>query len=214
MQSTPPDPGWIALGRETLARLDPALAVAHAATPPFPWRRKPAGFAGLVRMILEQQVSVISATAVWTRLEAGLGQVAPPAVLAADAETLRGFGLTRQKARYIRALAEAGIDFDRLGELDDAAAVARLTAVLGIGRWTAEAYLMICEGRTDFFPAGDVALQEALRVADGAVERPTEKILYGRAETWRPHRGVAAHLLWAYYAGVKRGEIQPLRPAS
>jgi len=198
-----PDPDQIKTVRETLARLDPALAVAHAATPDFPWRSKPGGFPGLVRMILEQQVSVVSANAIWGRLEAGLGQVGPDEVLALDPETLKSFGLTRQKTRYIRALAEARIDFEGLRDLDDAAATAILTSVLGIGRWTAEAYLMICDGRTDFFPAGDVALQEALRAAEGAALRPSEKALYRRAEAWRPHRGVAAHLLWAYYATLR-----------
>lgn len=193
----------IAALRLELAALDPALAVAHAAAPVFPWRSKPGGFPGLVRMILEQQVSVASATAVWLRLEAGLGRVGPEEVLAAAPEVLRAFGLSRQKMRYVRALAEAGIDFAGLGGLDDRAATARLTAVTGIGRWTAEAYLMICEGRTDFFPAGDVALQEALRAAEGRTERPKEKELSLRAEAWRPHRGMAAHLLWAYYAHLK-----------
>jgi DNA-3-methyladenine glycosylase II len=198
-----PNPDQVAALRLELAERDPALAVAHAAAPVFPWRSKPGGFAGLVRMILEQQVSVASATAVWLRMEAGLGRIGPEEVLAASPEVLRGFGLSGQKARYVRALAEAGIDFDALRGLDDAAATARLTAVTGIGRWTAEAYLMICEGRTDFFPAGDVALQEALRAAEGWTERPKEKALYQRAESWRPHRGVAAHLLWAYYAHLK-----------
>ena len=199
----------IAALRLELAALDPALAIAHAAAPVFPWRSKPGGYPGLVRMILEQQVSIASATAVWTRLEAGLGRVGPEEVLAVSPETLRGFGLSGQKVRYVRALAEAGIDFAALGELDDATATARLTAVTGIGRWTAEVYLMICEGRTDFFPAGDVALQEALRAAEGWTERPKEKALYRRAEAWRPHRGVAAHLLWAYYAHLKKAERFP-----
>ena len=194
----------LAASRETLAGLDPALAVAHKAAPIFPWRSKPGGFPGLVRMILEQQVSVVSATAIWNRLEAGLGRVGPEEVLALDPEILKGFGLTRQKTRYIRALAEAKIDFAALRSLDDRAATATLTAITGIGRWTAEAYLMICEGRTDFFPAGDVALQEAVRAADGVSVRPTEKAPYLRAEAWRPHRGVAAHLLWAYYASFKK----------
>ena len=198
-----PDPDQIKSARETLGRLDPALAIAHEATPPFPWRSKPGGFPGLVRMILEQQVSVVSATAIWNRLEAGLGRVGPDEVLALDPEILKGFGLTRQKTRYIRALAEARIDFERLADLDDVGATAVLTSVVGIGRWTAEAYLMICDGRMDFFPAGDVALQEAVRVADGAEIRPAEKALYRRAEGWRPLRGVAAHLLWAYYATFK-----------
>lgn len=203
------DPARIAELRETLARLDPVLAVAHAAAPLFPWRSKPGGFAGLVRMILEQQVSLASAAAIWSRLETGLGQVTPKTVLAVPPETLQAFGLSRPKVRYVRALAEAKIEFEALRDLDDAAATTLLRAVPGIGRWTAEVYLMICEGRTDFFPAGDVALQEALRVAARMPERPSEKALYARAEAWRPHRGAAAHLLWAYYSALKRGEISP-----
>jgi DNA-3-methyladenine glycosylase II len=158
-------------------------------------------------MILEQQVSVVSATAIWNRLEAGLGHVGPEEVLALDPDILKSFGLTRQKTRYIRALAEARIDFEGLRSLDDATASALLTSVIGIGRWTAEAYLMICDGGTDFFPAGDVALQEALRAADGASVRPTERALYARAQAWRPHRGIAAHLLWAYYATLKKRAV-------
>ncbi len=91
--------------------------------------------------------------------------------------------------------------------LGDDEAVAALTAIKGVGKWTAETYLMFCEGRLDVFPGGDVALQEAMRWADGADDRPNEKTAYLRAEIWRPHRGVAAHLLWAWYGGVKRGEI-------
>jgi DNA-3-methyladenine glycosylase II len=199
--------------RAALGLLDPALAAVHAVTPPFAWRAKPGGFGGLVRLVLEQQVSVASATAIWKRLEEGLGIVSAQEVLARDSDALKAFGLSGQKARYIRAVAEAHIggqiDFDRLNELDDETATAKLVAIKGIGRWTAEAYLMMCEGRTDFFPAGDVALQEALRVADRAEARLPEKALYARAERWRPYRGIAAHLLWAYYAGIKLRQIRP-----
>ena len=86
-------------------------------------------------------------------------------------------------------------------------AITALTAIKGVGKWTAETYLMFCEGRLNVFPGGDVALQEAMRWADRADQRPTEKQAYVRAEIWRPHRGVAAHLLWGWYGGVKRGEI-------
>ena len=116
--------------------------------------------------------------------------------------------LKEQGARYVIALAEAAsegrIDFDRLRELDDGAAVAELIALKGIGRWTAEVYLMFCDGRRDLFPAGDLALQEGLRMAEGTQVRMGEKALYARAECWRPYRGVAAHLLWAYFAEMKR----------
>ena len=206
-----PSPTDLAKARVALALADPRLARADAAVPPFAWRLRPGGFEGLFRMIVEQQVSVAAAAAIWARTVAGLGDaVTPEAVLARDVETLRSFGLSGQKARYgqeiARAQAEGRIDFDHLERLDDAEAVAALTAIKGVGRWTAETFLMFCEGRLDVFPGGDVALQEAMRWADGLDVRPTEKAAYLRAEAWRPHRGVAAHLLWGWYGMVRRGE--------
>lgn len=180
--------------------------------PIFDWRTRIGGFEGLFRMIVEQQVSLASAAAIWKRTVDGLeGVVTPQAVLARDIETLRSFGLSGQKARYAheiaRAQTEGRIDFDHLGRLSDAEATAALVAIKGVGRWTAETFLMFCEGRTDVFPAGDIALQEAMRWADGAALRPNEKQAYIRAERWAPHRSVAAHLLWGWYGAVKRGEI-------
>lgn len=205
-------PAAIAEARRWLAARDPVLATADAQTPAFPWRLRPGGFPGLVKMIVEQQVSVASAAAIWRRVEAGLGEVTPDAVLARDLDTLRSFGLSAPKARYAHGLAGAvrsgQVDFAQLDRLDDAEAVAALTALKGVGRWTAETYLMFCHGRTDVFPAGDVALQEAHRVAAGLAARHGEKALYLCAEAWRPHRGVAAHLLWAYYGALKRGEVE------
>ena len=197
--------------REALAAADPALMQAHEQTPVFEWRTRPGGFEGLFRMIVEQQVSVASAAAIWKRVEDGMGEMTPQALLAHEVETLRGWGLSGQKARYGREIAlahiEGRIDPAQLRALDDAAAVAALTAIKGVGRWTAEIYLMFCEGRTDLFPGGDIALQEAIRWADLSDTRPNEKQTYARSEIWRPHRSVAAHLLWAWYGGVKRGEI-------
>ena len=170
-----------------------------------------AGFVGLFRMIVEQQVSVASAASVWARLEAGLGGITPRNLLAHDLDSLRGMGLSRQKATYGQGMARAQIDgtidLEHLSTLGDAKAIEALTALKGVGLWTAEAYLLLCEGRTDVFPGGDVALQEAIRWADRAEVRPDTKAAYARAEIWRPHRGVATHLLWAWYGGVKRGEI-------
>ncbi len=191
--------------------MDPALATADAATPAFPWRTWEGGFPGLIKLIVGQQVSTLAADAIWARLDAGTGGVSPANIRKHDIEGLRAFGLSRPKARYALAIAEAAqsgaIDFGALPHLDDEGALAALTGLIGVGRWTAEVYLTFCEGRLDFFPAGDLALQEGLRMADRAETRLTEKQLYARAEAWRPHRGVAAHLLWAYYGGVKRGEI-------
>jgi DNA-3-methyladenine glycosylase II len=206
-----PSPADIAAARASLAVADPALARVHAQMPPFEWRLRPGGFEGLFRMIVEQQVSVAAAASIWARVVAGLGEVTPQAVLALDIETLRGFGLSGQKARYgheiARAQTDGLIDFDHLERLSDEKAIARLTAIKGVGKWTAETFLMFCEGRLDVFPGGDVALQEAMRWADGADVRPSEKAAYARAEIWRPHRGVAAHLLWGWYGAVKRGEV-------
>ena len=162
-------------------------------------------------MIVDQQVSLASAAAIWDRVQAGLGDVTAERVLAHEAG-LQGLGLSRPKIRYLLALAEAErdgrIDFTALPALDDAAAVAALTSLPGIGRWTAETYLMFCEARLDLFPAGDIALQEAIRLADGSPARLGEKATYLRAEAWRPYRSAAAHLLWAAYRAVKAGELR------
>jgi DNA-3-methyladenine glycosylase II len=208
----PPDADRILAARRQLAALDPALARADAVTPVFEWRSRPGGFAALAQLIVEQQVSVASARAIWARVEAGLGGLTPAAVAGAEEGALKGFGLSAPKVRYLRALAEATLaeemDFAGLAALDDEAASTALRKMTGVGRWTAETYLLFCEGRLDFLPAGDVALQQALAYADGALVRPNEAMLYARAEAWRPYRGVAAHLLWRYYGGVKRGEIE------
>lgn len=208
-------PYWlddIEAARRAVVELDPALARAHEQTPAFEWRRRTGGFEGLFHMIVDQQVSLASAAAIWARVEAGLGgEVTPERTLSTDIETLRGFGLSIQKATYgheiARAHVEGRIDFDHLESLSDEEAVARLTAIKGVGKWTAETFLMFCEGRRDVFPAGDIALQEAIRWADGAPLRPREKEAYARAEIWRPHRSVAAHLLWGWYGAVRRGEV-------
>ncbi len=213
-----PTPEDLAQARAALAAADPALARTDRATPPFEWRLRVGGFEGLFRMIVEQQVSVASAAAVWARLREGMGEISPEALLRHDLEQLRGMGLSRQKATYGQGIARAQlageIDLEHMATLDDEAAIAALTALKGVGLWTAEAYLMMCEGRLDVFPGGDVALQEAIRWVDGAETRPDQKQAYARAEVWRPYRAVATHLLWAWYTGVKRGEIvlEPVAP--
>lgn len=212
-----PTPDDIAAARRALVAADPALVRVDAQTPPLEWRLRVGGFEGLFRMIVEQQVSVASAASVWARLREGMGGITPELLLAHDLDQLRGMGLSRQKATYGQGIARAQIageiDLEHLANLDDEAAIASLTALKGVGLWTAEAYLMMCEGRLDVFPGGDVALQEAIRWADGAEERPDQKGAYARAEVWRPYRAVATHLLWAWYTGVKRGEIALDAPA-
>ena len=209
-EPVPPSDAEMAQARAHLATVCPVMRAAHAATPDVSWRVRPGGFAGLTRMIVEQQVSVASAAAIWRRVQAGLGEITPAAILARDEEGLRSLGLSRPKVRYVRGLAEAvaggTLDFDRLPSLSDTDATAALTALKGVGSWTAETYLMFCHGRRDMFPAADIALQEAYRAASRTETRLSAAELAARARDWRPHRSAAAHLLWAYY-GVLRGRI-------
>ena len=211
ISASAPTPDLIAAARAHLAQVDPLFGRLEAVTPVFEWRLRPGGFAGLARMIVEQQISVAAAASIWARVQEGLPDMTPHALMALDDPALQGFGLSRPKVRYLREIADAHLtgacDFDALKALPDAEAVAALVAIKGVGRWTAETFLMFCEGRIDVFPGGDVALQEAMRWADGLEVRPNEKAAYVRAEAWKPYRGVAAHLLWACYGGVRRGEI-------
>ena len=197
--------------RSLLSGMDEVLAIAHAAVEPFEWRIRESGFVGLIRMIIGQQVSVAAADGIWNKFKTGVGNVTSKDLIKFDVDTLESFGLSRPKAMYVLGIAEAeasgAIDFAHLTELRDEEAIERLTALRGVGRWTAEVYLMFGEGRTDLFPAGDLALQEGFRVAARKTQRPTEKALYARAERWRPNRGVAANLLWSYYRGVRSGQV-------
>lgn len=201
----------ILLARQALSLLDPSLAKANEIIPIIDWRTRPRGFAGLARLILEQQVSVASANAIWKRLESGLGNVAPQQVLTKTIEELKRYGLSTPKAQYVHGIAQAHengeIDFEELKHLDDEAASTKLIALKGIGRWTAEAYLMWCEARTNLFPAADIALQEAIRILDGVAHRPSTEELYQRSDTWSPYRSFAAHLLWGYYGAIKKNTI-------
>lgn len=195
----------VAEGANWLATHDPRFAVALSLTGALPLRRKEGGFAALYDAIVSQQVSVASANAIWARLtEAGLTQA--DAVMAANDDALRACGLSRQKIRYGKALAGAGIDFGGLPLLPDDEVIAILIAVPGIGRWTAEIYAMFSLGRADVFAPGDLALQEAARVLFELDARPSEKQFRRMAEDWSPWRSVAARLLWAYYRVAKSRE--------
>ena len=195
----------VAEGVEWLRRADPRFAPALDACCPLPLRRKPDGFDQLLSAIVSQQVSVASAAAIWGRLQEA-GMVTPEAIRATDEEGLRALGLSRQKASYARALAEAGIDFDALRDTPTDAVIATLTAVKGIGVWTAEIYAMFSLGRADVFAHGDLALQEAARILLDLPERPREKQMRQIAEDWSPWRSVAARALWAYYRVAKDRE--------
>lgn len=195
----------LAEGAEWLARHDSRFARALVLTGPLPLRRNDGGFPALLDIIMGQQVSVASADAIWKRLEAA-GLTAADRVAAASEDDLRGCGLSRQKIRYARGLARAGIDFASLDNLPDDEVIAVLTALPGIGRWTAEIYAMFSLGRADVFAPGDLALQEAARVLFDLAERPKDKVLRQMAEAWSPWRAVAARALWAYYRVLRSRE--------
>ena len=196
-------PDCMAEGAAWLAAREAGFARALQLCGPPPLRRREAGFAALLSAIVSQQVSTAAARAIWARLE-GAGLTEPPTILAAAEEELRAAGLSRQKIRYARALAEAGIDFDALAHAPEEAIVATLTAVPGVGRWTAEIYAMFSLGRADVFAPADLALQEGARMLFALPDRPREAALRGMAAAWSPWRTVAAGMLWAYYAEVKR----------
>ena len=195
----------VAEGAEHLARRCPHMAHAYAVTGDLPLRRRADGFAELLNAIISQQVSVASAGAVQGRMEAA-GLTRPAAIEAASDEALRAAGLSRQKARYARALAAADIDYAALRAAPDDEVVATLTQVPGIGVWTAEIYAMFSLGRADVFAPGDLALQESARLLYDLPERPKPAALRAMAADWAPWRAVAARLLWAYYHVAKDRE--------
>jgi DNA-3-methyladenine glycosylase II len=190
-----------------LAGRDPRLgaSVARHGPPPL-WAREP-GFATLVHLILEQQVSLASAQAAYDRLAAALGGViAPAGLLRLDDDELRAIGFSRQKAGYGRGLAIAvldGLNREALGALGDDEVRATLTSLKGLGRWTADVYLTMCLLRPDVWPHGDLALATSAQTVLGLAERPSHDDLEARASTWRPYRAVAARILWHDYLRVR-----------
>lgn len=192
---------------DALAGIEPAFARALVqAGYPEP-RIRPRGYATLMRTIVGQQVSVAAATAMWTRLEAATGDVGDPAaLLALSDEALRAAGLSRQKAGYARSLAtlvaDGTLDLTDLPG-DDEEAILALTRIKGIGRWSAEIYLLFAEGRPDIWPAGDLAVQREVGVLLGHADRPDERLVRQLAEPWRPHRGAAAIFAWHCYAASR-----------
>ncbi len=186
-----------------IAALEPGFAAAIArAGYPEPRVRAP-GYETLLRTIVGQQVSVAAAAAVWRKLEAELGAgCAPEVLLTRDYDALRACGLSRQKQGYARSLAElvttGQLDLHALPR-DDEEAIAQLVRIKGVGRWSAEIYLLFAEGRPDVWPAGDLAVQIEVGRLLGLPERPSEKATRALAERWRPHRGAAAIMAWHHY---------------
>ena len=190
-------------GLDSIAAREPGMAGALARVGYPEPRLRPTGHVTMLRTIVGQQVSVAAAASMWRKLEAHIGEaMEPQRILAADFDALRACGLSRQKQGYARSLCElvaaGAIDFAALPR-DDEEAIGLLTQIKGIGRWSAEIYLLFAEGRPDIWPAGDLAVQVGLGKLLGLEERPSEKQTRALAEGWRPHRGAAAIFTWHCY---------------
>lgn len=194
---------------DELAARDADLARAYRTVGAPPLRRRPPGFATLLRIVCAQQISVAAAGAILGRLDERVGTLMPETFLSLDDTAFRAIGLSRRKVDYGRAMAadilSGALDLGALGRLDDEAALAALTRVRGIGRWTAEVYLMFALGRPDIWPVDDLAMVSALGRLRGAKERLTRAQAQAAGEPWRPWRSAAARLLWHYY---RRAPVQ------
>ena len=174
-------------------------------------RSRPEGFESLLQIVVQQQLSLASAEAIWRRLSAGLGEVTPRRVLSHDEAALRGYGLSGAKVRYARSLAGAvdggRLDLRGLAQLEDETAIEALIAIKGIGRWTAEIYLLTALQRPDVWPAADVALMIAAQDLKGLDCRPGARQMITLAESWRPWRAFAARLLWHFYRLRRKRDV-------
>lgn len=198
-------PDCIAEGAAALIRQDPRFGPAIARTGPLPLRLKPDGFTALLDAIVGQQISTSAAAAIWRRLE-NADLTDESQVRQASESQLQACGLSRPKVRYAKALATARINYPALRLLPNEQVIATLTAVPGIGPWTAEIYAMFSLGRADVFASGDLALQESARMLFQLENRPTASVLRAMAADWAPWRAVAARALWAYYRLEKKRE--------
>lgn len=195
----------MAEGAAWLAKVEPRFAEILPVLSPLPLRLKPDGFAPLLNTIMGQQVSVASANAIWAKLEAA-DMVHPERIAQTSQDDLRALGLSRQKARYAQELARAGIDFKALRHIPSAEVIGTLTAIPGIGAWTAQIYAMFSLGRADIMADGDLALQVGAQMIFDLPDRPTARELATMAQTWSPWRSVAARIIWAYYGANKQRE--------
>lgn len=197
----------VAAGIKALRRKCPVIRRMHDLAGDPPLRLREPGLEGLARIIVGQQVSVASANAIWERTRLAIQPFDADTLLSLGDDELRAAGLSRPKVRTLRAIAAAivedGLDLMTLGRADEAVVREQLCKINGIGPWTADIFALFCMGRSDAFAPGDLALQVAAQMAFGLPERPDPKSLEALAERWRPLRGVAARLLWAYYKAAK-----------
>ena len=195
-------------GLDEIAGADPDVADALARFGYPALRKRKPGFPTLLRAIVGQQVSVAAASAIWSRIEAALDPLTPEAFLALDDDGLRALGLSRQKMAYGRDLASrvtsGEVRLPRMARLDDEDAIAELIRVKGIGRWTAEVYLLFAHGRRDVWPVDDLALVVGLQRLKRLRKRPDRKRMVALAKPWQPWRGAGAHLLWHYYHHIQK----------
>lgn len=206
----------LAAGLKELLKRDPRLIPAAEKAGAFSLRRREPGFQGLCAIVCGQQLSTAAAATIRNQLFAAFDPFHHDTVRLARTDKLRRLGLSFNKIKSIKEIGKAvsrgRIDLDAVGNMDADIAHARLVELHGVGPWTADIYLLFCLGHADAFPAGDLAVQEAARIALNLRKRPDAKKLQKIAEAWRPWRGVAAHLMWAYYHVVKRREGISLEP--
>ena len=206
----------IEAGLSGLVMLDARLGHVVARAGPVPLRRTDPGYRGLASIIVSQMVSKASAAAIWRRMEEKLGEVTAAGVNSLSDEDCRAIGLSRAKAEALRRVAEVvvggQIDLDAICNIEGSEAIRELTAIKGVGRWTAEVYLLFCAGHPDVFPSGDVALQNAIGHGLGLELRPSAREIDSLAASWSPWRSVAARLFWAYYSQEMRRDAVPVTP--
>lgn len=203
----------IAEATERLLVIEPAFQRVVDSAGPVPLRKLPTGYEGLAGIVVSQLVSRAAADAIWGRLGSLLGTVTPAAILGRTVEELRGVGLSGAKESTLRILADAcvaGLDLERTATLPAAEAIREMTALKGIGLWSAEVYLLFAAGHPDIFPSGDVALRTAAGEAFGLSERPEDKVLRRMSHDWQPERSIAARLLWAYYGRRHKRDAMPV----
>lgn len=199
-----------------LLAADPRLVEIAALAGPLPLRRRAGGFEGLASIVTSQQISSSAAASIWARLTAAIEPFTAERFLATSEEALRAAGLSRPKIRTLTGIAAAcsdGLDLEALHDLPAEEAIAAMTALRGIGPWTAEIYLLFCVGHADIFPAGDLALQIGVQLGLGLAERPSERAVREIAAQWSPWRGVAARLFWGYYRARRaiKADVVPIR---